>query len=229
MHEMDTMRVEMVTWDQVGRVMFGSIGDPAAPHPPVTENWKMTTHWGRYRIRSSRRRGWDYGAPVWYFVTICVRDRERCLARVAEGRVELTAAGKVVADRWRAIARIRPEVGLGDWVVMPEHIHGLLRPHAPAPADHAGPGMPPGLTPPWRPGLLGVIINQFKRAVTLELKRQGIAWPGWQPRYHDHIVRDPNALAAIGRYITLNPARYRPGSTSGPFDAGSRGGPADGA
>ena len=226
---MDTMSVEMVTWDQVGRVMFGSIGDPAAPHPPVTENWKMTTHWGRYRIRSSRRRGWDYGAPVWYFVTICVLDRQQCLGRVAEGRVELTAAGEVVADRWQAIARIRPEVVLGDWVVMPEHFHALIKPNALPPANHAGPGMPLDLVPSWRRGTLGVIINQFKRAVTVELARREITWAGWQPRYHDHIVRDANALAAIGRYIATNPARYRSGTSWGPSHPGPHGGPADGA
>ncbi|HUG27113.1 MAG TPA: hypothetical protein VMK53_02360 [Gemmatimonadales bacterium] len=188
----------------------------------------MTTHWGRYRIRSSRRRGWDYGAPAWYFVTLCVRDRQKCLARVENGGVELTAAGEVVADRWQAIGRIRPEVVLGEWVVMPEHFHALIRPNAPPPADHAGPGMPPDLVPTWRPGTLGVIINQFKRAVTLELKCQGILWPGWQPRYHDRIVRDAEALHAIHRYIVMNPARYRPGSSWGPSHAGPHRGPADG-
>lgn len=189
----------------------------------------METHWGRYRIPSSRRRGWDYGAPAWYFVTICVRDRQRWLARVADGSFELTAAGEVVADRWQAIARIRPGVVLGEWVVMPEHFRALIQPNAPLPANHAGPGMPPGLVPSWRPGTLGVIINQFKRAVTLELKRQAIPWPGWQPRYHDQIVRDANGLAAIGRYIAMNPARYRPGTSWGPPYAGPHGGPADGA
>jgi REP element-mobilizing transposase RayT len=188
----------------------------------------MATHWGRYRIRSSRRRGWDYSAPAWYFVTICVRDRQPCLARVTDGRVELTAAGEVVADRWQAIAQIRPDVVLGEWVILPEHLHALIRLSAPPPTNHAGPGIPPGLVSAWRPGTLGVIINHFKRAVTVELARRKIPWAGWQPRYHDRIVRDANALAAIGKYITMNPLRYRPGPTWGPHHAGPRRGPAEG-
>ncbi len=105
------------------------------------------------------------------------------------------------------IRLLHPDTRLAEWVVMPDHFHGLVRP-AGAPPEGAGTGPGHSSLPQWRPGSLGVLVNQFKRAVTLEARRQGIPWPGWQPRFHDRIVRDAAAFQAIQRYIIMNPARY---------------------
>lgn len=167
----------------------------------------MTTHFNGYRIASTRRQGWDYGRPIWYFVTICTKDRVRTLARIRDGALKATLAGRLAAECWQQIRILHPDVGLAEWVVMPDHFHGLIRPPGPRRgASSAGPGQP--VPRPWRAGTLGVLINQFKRAVTLKARRQGLPWPGWQPRYHDRIVRDAAAFHAIRRYILMNPAKY---------------------
>jgi REP element-mobilizing transposase RayT len=161
-----------------------------------------------YRIDSARLRGWDYGARSWYFITICMRNRARALSHVAKGRVVLLPAGRIAARCWLGIAERQSGVALDRWVVLPDHFHGLIRP---APAEGLSGEAGPGMVAPvrqWRPGTVGVLINQFKRAVTLEVRRLGIPWPGWQPRFYDRIVRDERALMAIRRYIDMNPARY---------------------
>jgi REP element-mobilizing transposase RayT len=120
----------------------------------------------------------------------------------------LTEAGQIAADCWRLIQARHPAVGRDLWVVMPDHFHGLIRPAA-TPVSGAGPGRIQAIrAQPWRPGILGVLINQFKRAVTLEVKRRELPWTGWQPRCYDRIIRNERALRAIRHYIAMNPARY---------------------
>lgn len=168
----------------------------------------METHWGRYRIATARKPGWDYGTPVWYFVTICTRNRINCLSRLVRGEPVLTEAGQVAAAKWVRIGHHHEHVALDAWVIMPNHLHWLIRP---------GTGLFPGTGPgrtlaakamAWRPGVLGVLVNQFKRTVTGMLRRRGIPWPGWQSRFHDRIVPDDNALHAVRRYIAMNPVRH---------------------
>jgi REP element-mobilizing transposase RayT len=167
----------------------------------------MVTHFKGYRIASTRWSSWDYGRPAWYFVTICTRQRARSLACIRGGALEYTVTGRLAAECWERIRTLHPGVRLAEWVVMPDHLHGLIRPAGALTLESgAGPGQP---SPPrWRAQTLGVLINQFKRAVTLEARRQGIPWLGWQPRFHDRIVRDATAFHAIRRYILMNPVRY---------------------
>jgi putative transposase len=87
----------------------------------------MTLYRGRYRIESARRPGWDYAAPGWYFVTLCTHRRARVLAEVCEGRVRLSGIGRIVADEWQRTSRVRTNVALDAWVIMPDHLHGIIR------------------------------------------------------------------------------------------------------
>lgn len=70
--------------------------------------------------------GWDYRWAGVYAVTVCVRDRICCLADIAEGEVARTSLGEIVAEEWRQIPGVHPHVSLDDWVVMPDHLHGIL-------------------------------------------------------------------------------------------------------
>ncbi len=80
----------------------------------------------RYRIPSTRLPGWDYSASGLYFVTLCVKDRRPCLAEVVNGEVCLSAIGEIVAEEWVRTAQIRPYVMLDAWVIMPNHLHGII-------------------------------------------------------------------------------------------------------
>lgn len=87
----------------------------------------MTLYRGRYRVESARRPGWDYAAPGWYFVTLCTHRRARVLGMVLEGRVRLSEIGRIVADEWRRTPHVRVNVALDAWVIMPDHLHGIIR------------------------------------------------------------------------------------------------------
>lgn len=89
----------------------------------------MTLFRDRYRIESTRLPGWDYASAGGYFVTICTRNRECFLGAVVDGKMVLSAAGVIVAEEWVQTAQIRKNVSLDEWVVMPNHVHGIIYIH----------------------------------------------------------------------------------------------------
>lgn len=76
--------------------------------------------------RSIRLRGYDYAQPGAYFVTICTQGHERLFGEVVDEEMVLNAFGQVVATYWERIPRHFPNVKLGAWVVMPNHVHGII-------------------------------------------------------------------------------------------------------
>ena len=89
----------------------------------------MTLFRDRYRIESTRLPGWDYASDGVYFVSICTRDRECFLGAVVDGEMVLSAVGLIVAEEWLKTAQIRKNVSLDEWVVMPNHLHGIIYIH----------------------------------------------------------------------------------------------------
>ena len=171
----------------------------------------------RHRRRSIRLRGYDYTQPGAYFVTICTHNRELLFGRVVDGEMVLNAYGEIVWEEWFKTAQVRPYVELfaDEFVVMPNHIHGVVwivgdmvgaqRRCAPTKPK------PGGVTPNnVAPGSLGAIIRAFKSAVTRRINQMR-GTPGarvWQRNYYEHIIRNDRALNAIRRYIAENPLRW---------------------
>jgi REP element-mobilizing transposase RayT len=79
-----------------------------------------------YRSDTLRLDEWDYRRSAWYFVTICTADGRPYFGAVRNGIVGLSAAGCVAAQEWRRTPTVRPYVRLGAWIVMPNHLHGLI-------------------------------------------------------------------------------------------------------
>src|SRR5262245_43829585 len=86
----------------------------------------MTLFKNKYRVESARLKGWDYTRAGLYFITVCTRNRECFFGEVKNGEVHLSAIGDIVAEEWKKTATIRPNVALDEWVVMPNHLHGIL-------------------------------------------------------------------------------------------------------
>jgi REP element-mobilizing transposase RayT len=80
----------------------------------------------RYRVPSARLVGWDYRQAGAYAVTICTRHRHGCLSEIVDGQVVLSPIGEIVAQEWLRIPRLRPTVTLDTWIIMPDHLHGIL-------------------------------------------------------------------------------------------------------
>jgi len=81
----------------------------------------------KHHRRSVRLRGYDYSQPGEYFVTLCVEDMKALFGRVVNGRMELNTFGEISDQEWRQSTTIRRELELDEWVVMPNHLHGIVR------------------------------------------------------------------------------------------------------
>lgn len=163
----------------------------------------------RHRRRSIRLKGYDYCAPGAYFVTIVVRDRRRMLSRIVDDQVVLDPAGTLAEAAWLRLPWHFPSVTLDAFVIMPDHLHGIIiltgQP-GPSRAEHSD--RPAGT----QPGSLAAIVQNFKSVASRRIN-QANGTPGrrvWQEDYYERIVRDEAALERIRHYIRANPSEWRP-------------------
>lgn len=146
--------------------------------------------------RSWRLAHFDYASSGWYFVTVCTWKRQRLLARAVDREMRLTRAGRIVDAKWHLIPELNPGVTLDRFVVMPDHIHGLV---------HLG-GQSCDRS---RDPRLTTIIGAFKSAASREIRRSKPRIDRvWQRSFHEWIVRSDFMLANIQRYIERNPERW---------------------
>ncbi|MFH1319932.1 MAG: transposase [Bacteroidota bacterium] len=80
----------------------------------------------KYRIESTRLPGWDYANPGFYFVTICIKNRECILGRIENDEMLLSEAGKMAQSQWLNTSEIRKNVQLDEFQIMPNHLHGII-------------------------------------------------------------------------------------------------------
>lgn len=156
--------------------------------------------------RSIRLRGYDYSQGGMYFVTICTRDRALLFE---DERVQ-----KLAERCWLSIPEHFSAVELDEWIVMPNHVHGLLLINdvvgggealgvqLNAPTDVGFPQVSP------KHSSLGVIVRTYKAAVTTACRQAGASGFGWQRGYHDRVVRNDRELDNIRRYIANNPYHW---------------------
>jgi REP element-mobilizing transposase RayT len=148
--------------------------------------------------RSTRLRAYDYRTPGAYFVTVCTRERHCVLGEIADGQVVLSLTGEVVRDVWVVLPQRLPTVALDAFVVMPNHVHGVLWLNAP---DARGPEPEP--TAP----TLGQVIRTFK-ASSARLARVPCPEFAWQRNYWERVVRNENELERVREYIAANPVLW---------------------
>lgn len=87
----------------------------------------MSLYRSKYRIESARLPRWDYSSPGYYFVTICTQNREHFLSDVVGGKIVLKPAGIIANEEWLATPLIRPNIEIDEYIIMPNHIHGIIR------------------------------------------------------------------------------------------------------
>ena len=88
----------------------------------------------KYRIPSSRLKDWNYAANGAYFITICNKYREYTFGEVAAGKMILSDIGKAADELWKQISALHDFIVLDEWVIMPNHIHGIITTRSQAPA-----------------------------------------------------------------------------------------------
>jgi len=161
----------------------------------------MTLFKQKYRIESTRLKGWNYASAGYYFVTICTHQRQCVLGQVVDGNVILSPIGEIVAEEWEKTAVIRANVESDEWIIMPNHLHGIIV------ITHEIVGQK-GDNPNWKPNSLGSIIGQIKSKCTKRIRQAGYDDFRWQSRFYDRIIRDEIALQKARRYIMNNPAKW---------------------
>lgn len=156
----------------------------------------MTRFKDRYRIESTRLPGWDYTSPGYYFVTLCTKDRQPFFGEVIAGRMLLSTMGEIVAQEWCKTAYVRQNVSVDEWVIMPNHLHGIIlieeTPQRGVSTTRRG-------NTKWQSNNLGSIIGQVKSICTKRIRAAGYSEFAWQPRFYDRIVRGQGELDNIRR------------------------------
>ena len=164
----------------------------------MTKKITTTKFQNKYRIESARLQGYDYGSHGYYFVTICTKNRINYFGEISI----FTEIGEIANNFWKEIPAHYPFVEIDHFIVMPNHIHGVLFFNRPDKKD-------------WNPNQFGVqsqnlgaVIRAFKSSLKRYANQNKIDFE-WQSRYHDIIIRNDKALNAIRRYIDNNPLKWK--------------------
>ncbi len=180
----------------------------------MTEKFK-----NMFRISSSRLKGWDYGSRGLYFVTICTHDKENHFGEIVEQTRDVetcrtyvetqnfaslrqyTEIGNIAHQYWLEIPSHFPFVKLDAFVIMPNHVHGIMFIDKPEIGEKRNNIFGP------QSQNLGSIIRGYKAAVKKYATIHHIEFV-WQARYYEHIIRSEKDLDNIRQYINENPLKW---------------------
>jgi len=177
----------------------------------------------KHHRRSIRLPGYDYSEAGAYYVTIVTYHRDCLFGEIVNDEMILNDLGKIADECWRSIPEHFPLVELGAYVIMPNHVHGIIviRNDESAPmggtVDDGRRGA--ALLRPYddnsnphkinvKPGSLGAIMRSYKSAVSYRINKEHNATGIWQRNYYEHIIRDDKDLQNKTDYIEANPSLW---------------------
>jgi REP element-mobilizing transposase RayT len=208
----------------------------------------------KYRIQTTRLQNWDYGNNAPYFITVCAKNRFHYFGEIENNEMNLNEIGSLAEHFWKEIPIKFPYAKLDDFIVMPNHIHGILFIEKPVETQFIASNidndfnseetrliasnsnndlqnvetqfiasnidndfnseetrliasLQGGITKNMNPMLnenISRIIRWYKGRCSFEIRKLNINFD-WQPRFHDHIIRDSNSFERIKNYIVNNP------------------------
>ncbi len=161
------------------------------PYSPQKQRWPTR--------KPLRLRDYDYSQPGYYFVTICTENRTPWFGTIVDGLMYRNAIGEIAQSAWLSLVERFHGMKLDQFVVMPNHLHGIII--LSEETRYRDGENKPGPT-------LGNIINAFKQTATPLIRRADAASFAWQRGFHDRIIRHDRMLDYIRRYIETNPARW---------------------
>ncbi|HLG22804.1 MAG TPA: transposase [Candidatus Manganitrophaceae bacterium] len=147
---------------------------------------------------SIRLREFDYSQSGAYFITICTKERELWL--------DVPDIKKIVEERWIEIPDHFKNAALDSWVVMPNHIHGIISLMSRVGVQHVEP-----LQNRYQriiPKSIGSIVRSYKSAVTNQCRKNGFRSFQWQRNYYERVIRSEDELNRIRQYIQNNPLNW---------------------
>ncbi len=181
----------------------------------------------KYRIESTRLQNWDYASSGAYYVTICTKNKEQYFGDIQEGKMKLSSVGIIASVLWYEIANHMKDIELGEFVVMPNHIHCVIylldnestvidsstakTRHALSLQNENNNGINVKGNKRFQnqgKKSLSSIIGSYKSAVTKYANKLNLDF-AWQPRFYEHIIRNEESLHNIIKYIENNPTNWK--------------------
>ena len=157
-----------------------------------------------HRRRSIRLKHYDYAQAGLYYFTICAQSRLEIFGEVIHGEMRLNHAGQIAWSVWESLPGRYPSIELDSFIVMPNHIHGIICIVGSELSETAVPS-----------DSFTTIIGAFKSLLTLEYIRgvKGGMLPPFakqllQRNYFEHVIRNNESLCRIREYIENNPAQW---------------------
>lgn len=177
--------------------------------------------------RSIRLKGYDYSQEGLYFITICVQDKICRFGHIENGKMIYNQYGTIAHNEWINTPNIRTNIILHEFVIMPNHIHGIIEiteklsyngaydtPSESEIGEYDTPQRTDELHSSVRSHLrspsqtIGAIVRGYKSAVTKQLNALGLTEKLWQRNYYEHIIRDEQSYIRITEYIRNNPKKW---------------------
>ena len=175
----------------------------------------------KHHRKSIRLKDYDYSQSGAYFVTICTYSKEYLFGSIVDEKMDLSEIGENAGRCWNEIPNHFPNVLLDYFVVMPNHIHGIINmvgaKHSHLASTNKASSLPVNASPlqSLQPcgtdkGSLSAIIQNFKSVTTRKINqmfgRRNV--PLWQRNYYEHVIRNEDDLNEIRRYIINNPLKW---------------------
>jgi putative transposase len=179
--------------------------------------------------KAMRLRGYDYSQQGMYFVTICTHNKQCIFGEIEDGLILYSVAGLIAANCWAKIPEHFPNVVLHDYVIMPNHVHGIIEIER---EEDRKISVPTAFESDYNrfqhmvPKSVSAVVKGFKIGVTKQLRYQAekpfnpegdnpgkddvnLIQPSiWQSRFHDHIIRNDEEYTLISNYIINNPKNW---------------------
>lgn len=159
-----------------------------------------------------RLAGYNYAKPGAYFITICTHGQKSFFGMIEDRTMNLNDYGRIVEKCWFNLPDHYPNIQLGEWIIMPNHIHGIIEIVTVGAGSQTLPIVGAGLKPAPTKKHHGIpeIVRAFKTFSSRRINelRNTPGTPVWQRNYFEHIIRNKKSMQQISNYIRNNPLHW---------------------
>ncbi|MEK7166984.1 MAG: transposase [Patescibacteria group bacterium] len=152
--------------------------------------------------KKNRFENYNYSQSGWYFVTICVKNKEKFFGEIKNNEMILNECGKIIKNQWLWLKKQFCYIQLDEYVIMPNHIHGILVITNDNGMDKSRP------VPTKKIKSLSELIGAFKTTSSKLIHKNELENFQWQRSFYDHIIRNEKSLNNIREYIDNNPLKW---------------------
>ncbi len=183
------------------------------PPPKSTPNQNMTNPQPPPR-KPIRLREYDYSTPGSYFITICVNEKKHLFGKIHNREMFLNRFGKIAQKCWIEIPNYFPTITLDEFVIMPNHLHGILIISGSTLTNINGEsfatraGASPAPTIPYVVGVYKSLVTKEILEIVKKNNKNYFLGKIWQRGFYDHIIRSEKSLEKIREYIITNPYNW---------------------